>query len=123
MKKLIAIAMMCSFMASILPAAEMRNPNMFYVGDQVTCVYVGIMSWTDGTEFVKNIPMNCEVIKASEPWDHTQWGEGKYYQHIQVDCTAGVKAQTGKPGTGLVAKHPLNYKKPWYTSRDCYKMR
>ena len=93
------------------------NGVIFTKGELITCIYDAVMSWSDGEEFIKPIPMQCEVIEASEILDDIE----PNYQHIHVDCTKDLGTKwTTKPGVGLVKNHRLNYKKPWFTSNDCY---
>ena len=103
---------------------QVDRPNdvqLFKKGEMVTCIYSGIFSWSDGDEFVKNVPIKCKVTQVAD-WitDNSEYGQSKYYQNFEVDCTKDIDAKSGGPGAGLVKNHKLNIKKRWYSTEECY---
>lgn len=81
------------------------------VGSVVTCIYVGIFSWTpSGDEYVKNVPVECTVVQKSEEFQDLAAG----YHHLQVNCTEGKKKWN------LVPNHKLNHDVYWTSTDECH---
>ncbi len=96
---------------------EPSGPKIFEKGEMVTCIYSAVKSWSDGNEFIENMPMKCLVVNASDVWNDLE----PNYQHVQVDCTKDLETKwSDTPGLGLVKGHKLNYRQRWFTSNDCY---
>jgi hypothetical protein len=95
--------------------------KLFEKGEEITCIYQGIFSWSDGNEFVKAVPIECKVVELMEGTeDMSQYNQSKYYQRFKVDCTKDVDYKSGPPGAGLVKGHKLNVKQFWTHTENCY---
>lgn len=87
------------------------NEKLHQIGELVNCMYAAIYSWDSGDEFVKTVPMQCEVMKVS------------YGTHLFVDCSDDLEVKwSERPGHGLVKNHPLNKTQRWYALSDCYEI-
>ncbi len=96
---------------------KQTSTNLFKKGEEVTCIYDGIWSWSNGEQFVKNTDIECKIINASEAFDDLE----PNYQHIQVNCLKGLSEKwSNRPGMGMVKGHKLNYVVRWFNSNDCY---
>lgn len=111
------------FILLLLPmlalATELVPRSKFSSGEKAVCIYQGVYSWSDGDEFLKNIPVSCKIIQATEYMHEFD----KDYQMLEVDCAEGLAGLWGSgPGVGLVKNHSLNKTRLWYTNAECYKL-
>lgn len=110
------LAIIAYSLGYVLGTSAAKAADLYVKGDKVTCMYEGVFSFFDGEEFVNTVPIKCIVLEASGVLEHI----APNYQHIKVDCTKDVDANSSSiPGVGMVKGHKLNYKIRWYNSTSC----
>ena len=78
----------------------------------LTCILTLILTYNPSGEYVKSVPVLCEVMERGPTQDDIEQG----YHHIKVDCRKGMSRYG-------VAKNKINISIRWVSSTDCYDLR